>query len=73
MSENGIVRMSLEEAVRRLESGETSTDWDRVDALTDEEIEQAVADDPDAELLTRDWFRRATLVIPNGNRGGRPL
>ena len=64
MSENGIVRMSLEEAVRRLESGKTSTDWDRVDALTDEEIEQAVADDPDAELLTRDWFRRATLVIP---------
>lgn len=43
MSENGIVRMSLEEAVRRLESGETSTDWDRVDALTDEEIGRAVA------------------------------
>ena len=64
MSENGIVRMSLEEAVRRLESGETSTDWDRVDALTDGEIEQAVADDPDAELLDEEWFRRATLVIP---------
>jgi hypothetical protein len=68
MSENGIVRMSLEEAVRRLESGEMSTDWDRVDALMDEEIEQAVADDPDAELLTRDWFRRATLVIPGGKK-----
>jgi len=64
MSENGIARTSLEEAVRRLESGETSTDWDRVDALTDEEIERAVADDPDAELLDEDWFRRATLVIP---------
>ncbi|MEF8982832.1 hypothetical protein [Thiohalorhabdus sp.] len=64
MSENSIVKMSLEEAVRRLESGETSTDWDRVDALTDEEIKQAVADDPDAELLDEEWFKRATLVIP---------
>ena len=64
MSENGIVRMSLEEAVRRLESEETSTDWDRVDALTDKEIEQAVADDPDAELLDEEWFKRATLMVP---------
>jgi len=64
MSENGIVRTSLEEAVRRLESGETSTDWDRVDALTDEEIGRAVAEDPDAELLGEEWFKRATLVIP---------
>ena len=68
MSENGIVRMSLEEAVRRLESGETSTDWDRVDALTDKEIEQAVVDDPDAELLDEEWFKRATLVIPGGRK-----
>ena len=64
MSENGIVRKSAEEIVRRLESGETSTDWDRVDALTDKEIEQAVAEDPDAELLDEEWFKRATLVIP---------
>jgi len=41
-----------------------STDWNRVDAPTDEEIEQAVADDPDAELLGEEWFKRATLVIP---------
>jgi len=68
MSENGIVRKSAEEIVRKVESEGAGVDWDRVDALTDEEIERAVAEDPDAELLTRDWFRRAKLVIPGGKR-----
>lgn len=64
MSENGIVRKSAEEIVRKIESEGSGVDWDRVDNLTDEEIERAVAEDPDAELLTRDWFRCAKLVIP---------
>jgi uncharacterized protein (DUF4415 family) len=42
------------------------TDWARVeDALTDEEIEQASKNDPDAApLLDEEWFRTATLVMP---------
>jgi uncharacterized protein (DUF4415 family) len=41
------------------------TDWARVDALTDEEIEQAIKDDPDAApLLDEEWFRTAKLVMP---------
>jgi hypothetical protein len=52
------------EAVRRYESGETSTDWECVDNLTDEEITRAVREDPDQELLTEDWFWRAQLVMP---------
>jgi uncharacterized protein (DUF4415 family) len=41
------------------------TDWTRVDALTDEEIEAAVRDDPDAPPLVDDeWFASATLVMP---------
>jgi len=39
------------------------TDWARVDALTDEEIEKAVANDPDAAPLDIDWSD-AVLVIP---------
>ena len=39
------------------------TDWARVDALTDEDIEKAVADDPDAAPLDIDWSD-AVLVIP---------
>jgi uncharacterized protein (DUF4415 family) len=41
------------------------TDWARVDALTDEEIEAAIQDDPDAAPeLDDDWFATATLVMP---------
>ncbi|MCS3672833.1 hypothetical protein GGP66_000237 [Salinibacter ruber] len=64
MNDDTVVRMSLEEAVRRYESGESSSDWERVDGLTDEEITQAVREDPDQEILDEEWFRRATLVIP---------
>lgn len=39
------------------------TDWARVDALTDKEIEEAVRNDPDAVPLDVDWAN-AVLVIP---------
>ena len=39
------------------------TDWAAVDALTDEEIEGAVRNDPDAVPLDIDWSK-AVLVIP---------
>jgi uncharacterized protein (DUF4415 family) len=39
------------------------TDWAVVDALTDEEIEEAVRNDPDAVPLDFDWSK-AVLVIP---------
>jgi uncharacterized protein (DUF4415 family) len=41
------------------------TDWVRLDALTDEEIEASVRDDPDAPpIVDDDWFASATLVMP---------
>ncbi|HVC54986.1 MAG TPA: BrnA antitoxin family protein [Stellaceae bacterium] len=41
------------------------TDWARVDALTDEEIEASVRDDPDAPpIVDAEWFATATLVMP---------
>jgi uncharacterized protein (DUF4415 family) len=39
------------------------TDWAVVDALTDEEIAEAVRNDPDAVPLDVDWSK-AVLVIP---------
>ncbi len=57
--EPNIVRVSAED----LKPG--GTDWARVDALTDEEIEAAIDADPDAApRLDEDWFRNAELVIP---------
>jgi uncharacterized protein (DUF4415 family) len=39
------------------------TDWARVDALTDEDIAKAVANDPDAVPIDIDWSD-AVLVMP---------
>lgn len=58
MSERRIVRRS-----HRIRRG--NTDWARVDALTDEDIAKAVAEDPDAApLLDREWFKKARIVLP---------
>ena len=55
---------------RRLaDKREDTTDWARVDALTDEEIEAAVAADPDAPpLLDDDFWANAELVMPAGRK-----
>ncbi|MCP3371166.1 BrnA antitoxin family protein [Bradyrhizobium cajani] len=39
------------------------TDWARVDALTDEDIAEAVANDPDAVPIDIDWSD-AVLIVP---------
>ena len=55
-----IVRVSAHE----LQQGRT--DWQALDALTDEDIERAIAEDPDAAPpLDADWFLTAELVIPS--------
>ena len=41
----------------------SQTDWARVDALTDDDIAKAVANDPDAAPIDIDWSD-AVLVIP---------
>ena len=44
------------------------TDWKRVDALTDRDIEQAVRTDQDAApILDKKWFRTAKVVMPKPN------
>jgi uncharacterized protein (DUF4415 family) len=46
----------------RLERRKSETDWARLDALTDEEIEASIANDPD---WSDDWnWDEAVLVIP---------
>src|SRR5665213_1714259 len=56
-------KTTIRRSADQLKSGDT--DWSRVDALTDEQIEAAIADDPDAApILDEDWFRGAELVIP---------
>lgn len=53
------VRMSLADARRLVASGRDKTDWERVDAMTEEELEAAIAADPDEDLdgPHGPWFR----------------
>ena len=54
-----LVRMTLEEA-KRISS---KTEWDRVDAMTDKEIEKAIKEDTDSvPELTEEWFKNAQWV-----------
>ena len=40
------------------------TDWERVDALTDEEIAQSIKDDPDTFELSDVWMNEAMVIRP---------
>ena len=60
-SKERIVRLTVEEL--RQMKGET--DYARLDAMTDEDIARAVAEDPDAGPLDIDWSK-ARVVMPPG-------
>ncbi len=53
--------VTLEDAKRLKDE----TDYARLDAMTDEDIAKAVAEDPDAAPLDIDWTK-ARLVLPPG-------
>jgi uncharacterized protein (DUF4415 family) len=60
MSKERIIRRSVAD----LENLRGKTDWAQVAALTDEEIEAAMRDDPDwADLIDMDWSD-AVVVVP---------
>lgn len=65
MSKENIVRYTIEEIEAMIARGEDKTDWARVDAMTDEDIERAMRDDPDwKDHMNIDWSK-AKMVIPD--------
>ncbi len=63
MNEERITRVTLAQA-RKMKS---QTDWERVRALTDEDIDRAIAEDPDAAPnWTEEEWARARVVFPQG-------
>ena len=60
-SKERITRVTLEDAKRLKDE----TDYARLDAMTDDDIARAVAEDPDAAPLDIDWSK-ARLVLPPG-------
>lgn len=65
MSKGSITTITLDEILAKRARGEASlTDHARVDAMTDEDIERAMRDDPDwADLIDFDWSG-AEMVFP---------
>ena len=57
-------RYSAEELKAMRERGESRSDWDRVKKLTDEEIERAIAEDPDAGTLPENWPEGVEIGMP---------
>lgn len=66
MKKEQLVSYTYEELDERRRQGiPTETDWERVAALTDEEIEEAVRNDPDAApILDADFWKDAIIVKP---------
>ena len=60
MSEENTERFTIE----ALREKKGRTDWDRVDNQTEEELEEAIANDPDASLSGTDWMKTAELIVP---------
>ena len=45
MKKENIVRYTLEEIKERIRKGESKTDWDRINAMTEEDIERLADED----------------------------
>ena len=56
-------RYTAEELKAMRRRGEDRTDWAKVDAMTETDLERAIAEDEDERDLDPDWTR-AELVIP---------
>lgn len=59
MKEKSIVRYTLDKLPEDDES-----DWQRLKAMTEEEIEEAARSDPDAQPTDVEFWERATIITP---------
>jgi len=59
-----IRRYTADELRAMIARGEDRTDWARVDAKTEEELEQDIASDPDWKDIPKDWYLNAVPVRP---------
>ena len=62
LSTDGLVLIEQPDGSYR--EAESQTDWERVDSMTDEEIEEAAWSDPDALPLDDDFWKDARVVFP---------
>ena len=66
--DGNIVSYTVEELEQMRARGESKTDWARVDAMSEAELEAAIASDPDWADIPRDWYKHATPHCPDALR-----
>lgn len=64
MSNESITRYTAETLARMRKRGKTHTDWKFLDTMTEEELETAIAADPDSEVPPEVWDN-ATGDLPD--------
>ena len=64
MSEENIRRYTADELREMAQRGEDRTDLARINAMSDEDVERAIADDPDWKDVPEDWYKNAEAVMP---------
>jgi uncharacterized protein (DUF4415 family) len=64
--DENITRITLDEARKLVAEGKSHTDWTKVDAMTEEDLEAAIRSDPDegAAHLHLDWSK-AIIGMPS--------
>lgn len=64
--EEGLVRYSEADIKRLLAEGKGGSDWDRINAMTEEEIREAIASDPDSAFDPdpKDWDAVTVEITP---------
>jgi uncharacterized protein (DUF4415 family) len=63
-----IVSYTVEELEEMRARGQSKTDWARVDALTEMQLEAAIASDPAWADIPRDWYKHATPYYPKEHK-----
>ena len=64
MSNEPIARYTAETLARMRKRGKTRTDWQLLDTMTEDELETAIAADPDSEVPPGAWDN-ATGDLPD--------
>ena len=68
-----IVRYTAEELQEMRQRGEDRTDWAKVDAMTEEELEASIAADPDDVHEEPDWTKAIQGIRPLGKQIDIPI
>jgi uncharacterized protein (DUF4415 family) len=66
--QGNIVSYSAEELKAMVERGEDQTDWGRVDAMTEMQIEAAITSDPAWADIPGDWYKHAAPYYPKEHK-----